>query len=48
MKAVLMEIKQDYYNEDQAAKADKIKATELDILNARSDGQYGDIKVNRQ
>lgn len=47
MKAVLMEIKQDFYNEDQAKKAEQIKAAERDILMNRSEGQYGKIEVNR-
>ena len=47
MKAVLMEIKEEFYQEDQAAKADQISATEKDILSNRSEGQYGDIKVQR-
>jgi hypothetical protein len=47
MKSVLMEIKQEYYHEDQAKKAEAIKASESDILSRRSDGQYGKIEVER-
>ena len=47
MKAVLMEIKEEFYQEDQAAKAEQIDATEKDILSRRSEGQYGDITVKR-
>jgi hypothetical protein len=47
MKSVLMEIKQEYFSEDQAKKAESIKASERDILTRRSDGQYGKIEVER-
>jgi hypothetical protein len=47
VKAVLMEIKKEYYDEDQAKKAENIKASERDILTRRSDGQYGKIEVER-
>lgn len=47
MKSILMEIKDDFYKEDQAKKAEYIKAAERDILNNRSDGQYGKIEVQR-
>lgn len=47
MKSILMEIKDDFYKEDQAKKAEYIKSAERDILNNRSDGQYGKIEVQR-
>ncbi len=47
MKSVLMEIKQEYFNEDQAKKAENIKASESDILSRRADGQYGKIEIER-
>lgn len=46
-RSVLMEIRDEYYQEDQAAKAAKVRATEADILSRRSDGQYGKIEINR-
>ena len=46
-KAVLMEIKEEWYSEDQAKKADAIKDSERDILSRRTDGQYGKIEVTR-
>lgn len=46
-KSILMEIREDWYNEDQQKKAEQIKANEQGILNTRTDGQYGKIEVTR-
>jgi len=45
-KAYLMEIKEDWYNEDQAAKQKKIQETVDEIVKKREDGQYGKIEVS--
>lgn len=46
-KAVLMEIREDWYKEDQAAKARKIDQMEAQIKRRpKKDGFYGDIKVD--
>jgi len=47
--AVLMEIPDELYKEDQAAKAANIKAVEKDILTKKDhvEGQYGEITVKR-
>ena len=46
----LMNIKKEWYDEDQAAKADAINATEKSISRRRSaeqdDGMYGDVKLS--
>lgn len=46
-KAFLMEIKEEWYIEDQAKKAEAINDSERDILSRRTDGQYGRIEVTR-
>ena len=45
-KAYLMEIRDDWYNEDQAAKQKKIQETVNEIVKKREDGQYGKIEVS--
>jgi len=47
VRSVLMEIKKEWYDEDQAKKVEKVKSGERDILNSRTDGQYGKIEVTR-
>jgi hypothetical protein len=47
--AVLMRIEEEYYNEDQAAKAETVNATE-ETLNQNLnelDGKYGGIQIKR-
>lgn len=50
----LMKIKKEWYDEDQAAKADAIDATEATIIRAgrpdgeENEGQYGTVKIERQ
>lgn len=47
-KAVLMEIKEEYYKEDQKAKQDKILLAENDMkrkLNERGTGTYGGVSI---
>ena len=47
-KAVLMEIREDWYEEDQKAKQDKILMAENDMkrkLNARREGIYGGVEI---
>ena len=46
--AILMEIKEEFYKEDQAAKMEKLKADEKSILTNRTDGQYGEVLVKRE
>ncbi len=52
MKGILMEISQDWYDEDQKAKQDKISAEEKKkmlgpaITGVDKEGYYGDLKVN--
>ncbi len=49
-KAVLMEIREDWYTEDQKAKQDKILMAENDMkrnLNARREGSYGSVEIRR-
>lgn len=45
-KAFLMEIKEDWYSEDQASKQKKIDSTINEIVKKRDDGQYGKIEVS--
>jgi len=47
VKAVLMKIKKEWFDEDKALKAERINDGERDILSRRSEGQYGEIKVER-
>jgi hypothetical protein len=47
-RAVLMEIKKEWYDEDQKAKQDRISEGEADMkrqLNSRRDGQYGGVTI---
>lgn len=47
-KAVLMEIKEEFYQEDQKAKQDKVTADEQAMkqqLNSGRDGTYGNVKI---
>ena len=47
-KAVLMEIKEDWYREDQKTKQDKINMSESDMkrkLNTRTEGVYGGVSI---
>jgi hypothetical protein len=45
--AYLMRIKREFYQEDQQAKADKIRQGESDLkLEKEKKGRYGDIKIN--
>jgi len=47
--AILMEIPDEFYNEDQAAKIEKLKMDEKAILSAKAaEGQYGEIVVKRE
>ena len=46
--AILMEIKEEFYKEDQAAKMEKLKTDEKSILTNRTDGQYGEVVVKRE
>jgi len=46
--AVLMEIKEDWHNEDQKTKQDKILMSENDMkrkLNTRTEGVYGGVQI---
>jgi hypothetical protein len=47
----LMEIRKEYYDEDQAAKAEQIDSVESQITKTKSSdnklGQYGQVKINR-
>lgn len=48
-KAVLMEIKEEFYNEDQKKKSDRIKLGENDMkrqLNSNRDGIFGKVEIN--
>lgn len=48
-KAVLMEIREEWYEEDQKAKQDAITAGERDMkqkLNQGKDGDYGSVKIS--
>lgn len=45
-KAYLMEIKEDWFNEDQYAKQQKIQETVDQIVKNRDEGQYGSITVS--
>ena len=48
-RAVLMEIKDEYYKADQKAKQDRINIGEKDMerkLNEKKDGQYGEVKFS--
>jgi hypothetical protein len=48
VKAVLMKIKEEFYNEDQAAKAEAIDSAERTMTKGVSiEGQYGSIDVKR-
>jgi len=45
---VLMEIREDWYNEDQKAKQDRILMSENDMkrkLNAKKEGVYGGVEI---
>lgn len=44
-KAVLMEIRQEWYDEDQKAKHNEITASESAMKQKRTEGQYGEIKI---
>lgn len=49
----LMQIRKDWYNEDQQAKADAIDATEASMTEDKSSdsndlGQYGQVKISRK
>ena len=47
-KAVLMEIREDWYREDQKAKQDRILMSENDMkrkLNTRREGSYGGVEI---
>lgn len=46
-RSVLMEIKKEWYDEDQAKKIERVKSGQRDILESRTDGQYGKIEVER-
>jgi len=46
VRAFLMETKEEFYKEDQAAKQKSIDKTEVHTLNADRDGQYGEVSVN--
>lgn len=46
-KAVLMEIKQEWYDEDQATKQERIDHTESS-LHDKKQGQYGSIQIGRK
>jgi hypothetical protein len=43
--AYLMEIKKEWYDEDQDAKQAKIQQTVNEMVKRREDGQYGNIEV---
>jgi len=46
--AVLMEIKEEFYKEDQKAKQDRILMSENDMkrkLNTKTEGMYGGVKI---
>lgn len=46
--AVLMEIKKEYYDEDQRAKQNKISVSENDMkrkLNTKAEGMYGGVSI---
>jgi len=48
-KGVLMEIKEEYYKEDQKAKIDKLKVIENDMRRSPNDrraGEYGKIEIS--
>lgn len=47
MKAVLMEIKQEWYDEDQKAKQERVDLSESSLKSKRTEGQYGDIRIGR-
>lgn len=44
-RAVLMQIKQEWYDEDQAEKYKRVKASESAMVPKQNDGQYGSIKI---
>lgn len=47
-RAILMEIKEEWYNEDQKAKNDKLLVAENDMkrtLNSRREGHYGGVDI---
>lgn len=49
IKGVVMRQREDYYNEDQAAKEASIRELEVQMEGAREvDGQYGKIKISRE
>lgn len=45
--AVVMKIRRDWYNEDQAAKQEYVKSTET-AMRPDSDGGYGKVEVTRK
>ncbi len=48
-KAVLMEIKEEWYNEDQAAKQERIAESETALQSAKDkQGHYGEIQIGRK
>jgi len=48
-KAVLMEIKEEWYQEDQQAKQKRIDQTEAALVSAKDkQGHYGDIQIGRK
>jgi hypothetical protein len=47
-KGYLMRIKREWYDEDQAAKMDKVRELETSIKKPNFDGSYGDIKLSRE
>lgn len=47
MKAVLMRIREDWYQEDQAAKQAHVNASEEAMRQKALDGTYGDLKITR-
>lgn len=47
-KAVLMKIKKEYFEEDQKAKQDYVRSTELAMRPNPNDGTYGKIDITRK
>ena len=47
-KAVLLKIKKDWYDEDQAAKQEYVKHTEAAMRPDTNDGGYGKVKFSRE
>lgn len=48
IKAVLMKIRKDWYDEDQEAKRDYVQQIEAAMKPSNPDGQYGKIEVSRK